>query len=325
MQLDSQNKIKYSIRNPQTQQTEVLGSDDTLHFVGMSENGLTGVSRIHYNARDAIALARTLQTAAGLAHENAVKPSISIEIPQGMNEKAKKGFINYITARYAGRDNIGKPMFLDSGVKITPLDIPLDDLTTIAALRLSIADISRFYGVPLALLNESEGTTSWGTGVDSLIRGFLTFTLDPELHRIEAELNSKLFGDTGDENYAMFDRESLLQMDAVSAAQAESAQINSGVLLINEARFRKHRPPTEGGDVALVNSTLVPLTRAVAPPQPSPFAAPPTDPAGKPEPASDTDPDSDGDDDAPGSTNDPDKEADAQAPTTATPKDTSHD
>ena len=254
---------------------ETVDHEDMLHFAGPGFDGIMGAPRIRYNARNAIALNRTLESAAGLAHDNAIKPSAIFKLPAGISPDAIKRISNHFINRFAGRNNVGKPLFVDAGTEVDPLAIPLTDLSTIAAMRFSIADISRFYGVPLALLNESgDGTTSWGSGIDSLIRGFLRFTLDTDLNRIESEINSKIFANS--EYYALFDRDQLLAMDAVQLAQATSAEINSGQVTINEARRRRHRPVVEGGDIPLVNSTLVPLDQAIAPPPPPP--APPSPP-----------------------------------------------
>jgi phage portal protein BeeE len=36
-------------------------------------------------------------------------------------------------------------------------------------MRFTVADISRFYGVPLHLLNETDKSTSWGSGISRAI------------------------------------------------------------------------------------------------------------------------------------------------------------
>jgi hypothetical protein len=55
----------------------------------------------------------------------------------------------------------------------------------------------------------------------------------------------------------------------------QQSEINSGTLTINEVRRRRNRPIVEGGDTPLVNSTMVPLDRALNPPQPAPAQGPP--------------------------------------------------
>src|ERR1019366_2823762 len=102
------------------------------------------------------------------------------------------------------------------------------------------------------LLNETTGTTSWGTGLSEQTLAFLIYTIDPDLGRIEAELNYKLF--YGTNFYVEFDRDALLAMDPVKAADVAGKEISTGVLLINERRRHKNRPPVENGDQPLINS-----------------------------------------------------------------------
>jgi hypothetical protein len=92
-----------------------------------------------------------------------------------------------------------------------------------------------------ASLNETDKSTSWGTGLSEQTLAFLIYTLDPDLGRIEAELNYKLF--YGIDFYVEFDRDALMAMDPLKAAQVAQAEIATGTLLINERRRHKNRPP----------------------------------------------------------------------------------
>jgi Skp family chaperone for outer membrane proteins len=92
--------------------------------------------------------------------------------------------------------------------------------------------------------------------------------MESEFQRIEHELNAKLFA--GTRFYARYDREALLAMDALAAAQVRQTEINSAQLTPNEARKKQQRPARENGDVLLVNSTMITLDRAVNNPPPPP-------------------------------------------------------
>jgi phage portal protein BeeE len=153
----------------------------------------------------------------------------------------------------------------------TPFQMSQADLNTLEFRRYQVADISRFYGVPLHLLNETDKSTSWGSGLSEQTLAFLIYTLDPDLGRIESELNYKLFD--GTDYYVEFDRDALMAMDPVKAAQVAQTEISSGTLLINEYRRKKNRPPVANGDEPLVNSANVPLSKIV-----QPGAQPRTDP-----------------------------------------------
>src|SRR5207253_1298542 len=125
---------------------------------------------------------------------------------------------------------------------------------TIELMRYGVADISRFYGVPLHLLNETDKATSWGSGLSEQTLAFLIFSFNPDLCRMENEINYKLLGGGGN-YYAEFDRDALLEMDPAKAAEIAQKEIASGSLLINERRRHKNRPPVEHGDEPMINST----------------------------------------------------------------------
>lgn len=254
---------------------EDLPQEDVLHICGPSFDGIRGVSRIRSAARNSVALARTFEEQVGRVHENAAKPSGMVEVPANISKDGMRRMQAYWNEVYVGRQNAGKPLFVDKDTKFTPFQISPEDLNTLEFRRFQIADICRFFGVPPHLVGESANTSAWGSGIEQLTIGFLRFTLESDLQRIEHELRAKLFA--GTDFYPMFDREALMAMDALAAAQVEQTRINSATLTPNEARRRRHLPAIEGADTLLVNSTMIPLSRALNPPAPT--AAPPKDSA----------------------------------------------
>lgn len=262
---------------------EWIDQDDMIHIPGPGFNGIVGLSRIRANARNSIALSKMLLEQIGRVHENAARPSGFVEVPPTISEAGFARLKAQFTQDNTGRANAGKPIFGDLGSKFTPFQMSPEDLNTIELMRFSIADISRFFdGVPLHLLNETDKSTSWGSGLSEQTLAFLIFSQEPGLGRIEAELNYKLFH--GTDYYVEFDRNGLLAMDPVKAAQIAQTEIASGTMLINERRRQLNRPPVENGDKPVINSTNVPLERIFLPgaqPRQDPFQADPLAP--KPE------------------------------------------
>lgn len=192
-----------------------------------------------------------------------------VRVPDKMSDPAFRRMQAQLRQNYAGVSNWGRTIIVDEGAKYTPFQLSPQDLQTIEARGYQVADISRFFGVPLHLLNQTEKTTSWGTGLSENTLAYLIFTLDADLKRIEAELNAKLFASGS--CFVEFDREGLLSMDPLKAAQVTAQEISSGQITINEGRAKRSRPPVPGGDTVLVNSTNVPLEQQAVKPQ-----APPT-------------------------------------------------
>lgn len=240
--------------------TEWVMAEDMLHLRGPGFDGIKGLSRIQAFARNAISMARLLEEQTARVHENSARPSMGVEVPGNISAEGLKRLKAQFNSAYVGRNNAGRPFFHDAGTKITPLQMTPEDLATLESRRFSVAEISRVFGVPLHLLNETDKSTSWGTGLAEQTAAFLLFTLNPDLNRIQDELNLKLTQRTP--LFVEFDRGGLLEMDALRQAQAMQTEINAGIRTINEARRLRNLPDVPGGDVPLVNSTLRPLTAA---------------------------------------------------------------
>lgn len=255
---------------------ETIDQDNILHIPGVGFDGVRGMSRIYAFAGNSIRLSRALEDAVGFAHENAASPSGLVTLPANITPEGKRKIEAYYNGGIGGRSNRGKLLFADKDTTFSQLQLSQEDLNTIAFRKFQAADICNFFGVHPVMIGAADGVTAWGSGIAQLMQGFLQLTLNPEFQRIEAEINAKIF--VGTPYYARFDRESLNSMDALASAQTAAAQIGSGQLLINESRRRQHRPPVDGGDEPLVNSTMIPLSRAINPPAPVAPAVPQKEP-----------------------------------------------
>lgn len=245
---------------------EVVRQDDMLHICGPGFDGIRAPSRIQSFARNSIALAKVLEEGTGMAHENGAKLSGMVELPPNVTPADKAKMEAYYADRAQGRANNGKLLYVDKDTKFTSMQLSPEDLATLESRRYQTADICRFFGVPPHLVGEAAGTSAWGSGIEQLTIGFLRFTLESDLQRIEHELNMKLLADGP--YYVMFDREALSAMDATTEATTAATRIGSGQRTINETRRRQHLPAVPDGDTVLVNSTMIPLSRALNPPAP---------------------------------------------------------
>ena len=262
---------------------EIIDQDDMLHFAGPGFDGICGVSRIQAFARTSVSVAKTLEEQTGYVHENAARPSGMVTLPPGISPEGARRMDASFNSKYTGRANAGRVLLMDKDSVFTPFQISPEDLNTIEARKYSAEDICRFFRVPPVMAGVTGDATNWGSGIEQLMLGFLRFTMDGEFKRFESEINMKLLPKSA--HYAAFDRDELLAMDALAAAQVAATEINSACLLPNERRAKLKRPSLGPlGDNALVNSTMVTLKRAVNPPAPPPVAPPgaPFEPTPKP-------------------------------------------
>lgn len=236
---------------------ETVFQEDMIHIPGPGFDGIKGMSRIQSFARGSIGLAHSMEERTGRMHQNAAMPSGVMQVPAKMGDESFRRMKAQLDQNYSGVGKWGKTIIVDDGAKYTPFQLSPQDLQTIQARGYQVADISRFFGVPLHMLNATDKSTSWGTGLAENTLAYLIFTLDADLKRIEGELNAKLF--MGSNYFVKFDREGLLSMDPLKAAQVTAQKVGSGQLTINEGRAKDNKPPVPGGDTVLVNSANVPL------------------------------------------------------------------
>ena len=123
-----------------------------------------------------------------------------------------------------------------------------------------VEEICRWFRVPPFMVGHSEKSTSWGTGLEQQMIGFLTFALRPYLTRIEQGIKKSLLSPTERTKYfAEFALEGLMRADSNARAALYSSASQNGWMTRNEIRDLENRPPLSGGDELTVQSNLVPI------------------------------------------------------------------
>lgn len=242
------NRLKYFIQDGL--QTWGADQDDILHFPGFGFDGLRGMSVIKWAARNATGSAAAMDEYSGRFFAGGAHPSIVLETPNKMNEKLIGDLQAAFAAKYSGIDNLHKlPLVLTEGLKATTLSLSAEDSQLLEARKFQVLDIARAYGVPPHLVGETSGSTSWGSGLEEMMRAFVAITLQPHLKRFEQELNRKLFRTA--RFFVEFDREALLAGNSEGQAKRDRAALGGpgqgpGYMSVDEVRAGKNLPPLGG-------------------------------------------------------------------------------
>lgn len=247
--------VRYYVNMPTHGIRQWFDPSEILHFPGLGFDDATmrSMSVIQYGARNAIGNAIAMDTYSGKFFENGAHPSIILNAAGKMNPEQVTALQNAFTAKYSGLDNAHKmPLVLTEGITAKEISLSADDAQLLEARRFQVLDVARAFGVPGFLINESTGATSWGSGIESIGRSFVQYTLQPWLRKIEQELNRKLFPrDSG--KFIEFYRDALIEGD--SAAQGSYFRLalggpgsGDGFMSVNEVRRIKRMAPIDGGD-----------------------------------------------------------------------------
>jgi phage portal protein BeeE len=111
------------------------------------------------------------------------------------------------------------------------------------------------------MVGHAEKSTSWGTGIEQQMIGFLTFSLAPWLRRIEQSIRKDLMAPAERVKYfAEFSVEGLLRADSAARASFYSTMVQNGIYSRDDCRERENLP-RKGGKAAelTVQSNLLPI------------------------------------------------------------------
>lgn len=246
---------------------ERLPAGKVLHIrgfaIGKSDMGLSPLAA----GRQGLSIALATEESAGKTFSQGMRNSGFFTGPKMLPEQRAqftKTFIDPII----GNDASAHYGILENGFAFQPINIPPKDAEMLLSRRFNVEEICRFMGVPPILVGHSaDGQTMWGTGVEAIINQWLTAGLNSFLTNIEKSINKRLLiPQERPRFYAEFERNALLRIDSAARAEFISKMIQNAQMTPNEGRKTDNRLPMPGGDVLLVNSTLVPLTDAGRPP-----------------------------------------------------------
>ena len=105
-----------------------------------------------------------------------------------------------------------------------------------------------------------SGTTTWGSGITEIKRGFHSLSLAPMCKRFEEAFALKLV--KAEEDLTIeFNYDALLRADPQTRSQHEATLVQNGIMTRNEVRQLENLPPMPGGDVLTVQSNLVAIDK----------------------------------------------------------------
>jgi HK97 family phage portal protein len=141
-------------------------------------------------------------------------------------------------AVHGGVANAGRTAVLEGDVDYTPIGIPPHEAQFIELMKFQLEEVSgRIYRVPGFLLGHTEKSTSWGTGIEQQMRGFLTVTMMPHLTSWEQAISRDLLSRKSFRSHkATFITNALVKPDLLQLSQALKVQIEGGLMSPNEGR-----------------------------------------------------------------------------------------
>ncbi|MEO9297575.1 phage portal protein [Devosia alba] len=224
-----------------------LAQNEVFHLVGLTLDGVHGVSAITY-ARETIGLSLTMEDHGASTFRNGARVSTVLKHPGKLGPEGTENLRASLDSFRAGGEKEGKALILEEGMDAAPLAMTAQDAQWIESRKFSRTDIAMFLGVPPHMIGDTEKNTSWGTGIESQTQGFVTFSAEDDLTIWEETINRDLIGDDVDV-YARFNRAALVRGDIKARWEAHVKALQWGVSSPNEIRALEDQNPRDGGDV----------------------------------------------------------------------------
>lgn len=221
-----------------------LEKSECLHIVGLSFDGLHGLSPVAYS-KNSIGLSIALEEHGSKLFANGANPSGVFETDAVLSDEAFERLKGSLYDTYKGLSNSGKPMLLEAGLKFKQISLSNDDAQFLESRRYQKGEIASIFRVPPHLINDLEHATF--SNIEQQSMEFATFTLTPWIRRIEQAINIKL----QEENpnlFVKFNMDSMVRGDLESRYNANGTAIRDGWKTRNEVRVQEGLNPIDGLD-----------------------------------------------------------------------------
>jgi len=153
-------------------------------------------------------------------------------------------------------------MVLEAGMQYEQISLSPQDVQLLEARRFQVEDIARFFDVPSVMINDTNGSTVWGSGIQQIIDGWYKLSFRPDLERIETSIMANLMTIQEREKMSVeFNFEELLRTDFKTRVDTGARAVGAGLMTRNEWREREWLPKSdqEGADDLTVQVNLLPL------------------------------------------------------------------
>ena len=255
-----------------------LDQANVAHIMDLSHDGYVGMSQVAL-AREAMGMAKALEEFGAKFFANDMKSGGFLMHPGRLGPKARENLTGpggqkqaapenpaAAVERQGGLDNAHRIKLLEEGMKFVQTTIPPEDGQFLATREFQIAEIARMYDVPLVLLQSHEKTTSWGSGIEQLMLGFIMQTVAPWVQATEQEYGWKLFTEAERSKglKVKFNMNAVLRGDMAARAVFYKTMFELGMTMNQILALEDMNGIGADGDINFVSNNVQTLERAIA-------------------------------------------------------------
>ena len=255
-----------------------LPQENVAHIMDLSHDGYIGMSQVAL-AREALGMAKALEEFGGkffandmksggfLMHPGRLGPQArdNLRGPDGKQQATRENPAAAVE-RQGGLDNAHRVKVLEEGMKFIQTTIPPEDGQFLATRDFQIAEIARMYDVPLIMIQSHQGTTTWGTGIEQLMLGFIIQTVQPWVQATEQEYSWKLFTEAERARglRVKFNMKAVLRGDMAARSTFYKTMFELGMTMNQILALEDLNGIGDNGDINFVSNNVQTLDRAIA-------------------------------------------------------------
>ena len=260
-------KLWYLAAEPKSGISYKLDPADILHFKAYSPDGITGVSVLR-RAQQTLQTAAAAQDSERALYENGGRPGgvlktqtdlgQTVMLPDGTQVHPKDLIRKEWEKVHAGAGNGFRLAVLDNGLEYQPIAMSNTDVQFVENRAVTIADIARFFSVPLYKLG--EGKQAFNSNEQNNIE-FCVNTIQPIITQMEFEETGKLLT-LSERKRGLEIRHNmmaLLRGDTASRGAWYRTMREIGVYSPDDIRALEDLPGVPGGDTRYSSLNYVPL------------------------------------------------------------------
>jgi HK97 family phage portal protein len=216
---------------------------DLTHIPGLATDPSgRGLSLIEI-ARNSIGMTIAADQSASRLFGNGMLLSGIVTPEDDLTEDEARQVKESLQRKMLGHEHAGDVAVINRRLKFEPWSMNNTDAQWIEARGFQVDEVARLLGVPKVLLME-DGASTWGSGIAELVSGWVRFSLAGWTARIEQRLSRLL----PSPRFCEFDYAGLLKPTPADEINLLIAQVNNGLVTVNEARRIRNMEPVPGGD-----------------------------------------------------------------------------
>lgn len=269
---DEDRHLHYLYTDPISGKLFHLLPNQVIHYKAFTLDGIHGISPLTY-AREVVGKDRSAKAYERALYNNGGRPSGVLQTDSDLSgtviehdtdgneiQISKKELVRRAWEKvHAGSDNAFRTAVLDLGLKYQPISSMSNaDAQFVESNDITIADIARFFGVPLHVL--MSGKQSYESNEQNRVEYVQTTALSTVTACEEEDSFKLLSGMDQDKGYRIRrNMDAALRGDTASRASYYKTMHEIGAYSVNEIRAKEDEPNVPGGDVRLASLNYVPL------------------------------------------------------------------